>query len=72
MAIRFAIWDLHLYLDTHPDDQKAKELLDKYYDKYSEVKKEFVRQYGPLEPGRYGNGNAWLKAPWPWVNGGDC
>lgn len=73
MAVRFAIWDLHLYLDTHPDDHKAKELIDKYYDKYHELKKEYTAKYGPFEPDRHGNGEKWLKSPWPWTkNGGDC
>ena len=34
MAVRFAIWDLHLYLDTHMGDCTALELVDEYKKKY--------------------------------------
>ena len=30
MMLRFSMWDLHLYLDTHPCDKTAAELLEKY------------------------------------------
>lgn len=73
MATRFAIWDLHLYLDTHPDDCKARELLEKYYEKYEEISEEYCEKYGPYKISIEGNGNDWLKAPWPWDNSrGDC
>ena len=73
MAIRFSIWDLHLYLDTHPDDCKAMELLEKYYEKYADIKEEYCEKYGPYEVSFEGNGDNWLKAPWPWDNmKGDC
>ena len=73
MAIRFSIWDLHLYLDTHPDDASAKALLEKYYAQHDELKRAYEEQFGPIEPGADGVGDAWLKAPWPWNNTGrDC
>ena len=34
MAVRFAIWDLHLYLDTHMGDCAATELIESYKKKY--------------------------------------
>ena len=33
-AAEFALWDLHLYLDTHPGDLAAVGLYNKYYKKY--------------------------------------
>ena len=70
MAIRFSIWDLHLYLDTHPGDTQAMQLLEQYEAQYAEIKGQYEAQYGPVEPG---NGEAWLKSPWPWELGkGDC
>lgn len=70
MAIRFSIWDLHLYLDTHPNDTQAMQLLEQYEAQYVEIRRQYEEQYGPFEPG---NGEAWLKAPWPWELGkGDC
>lgn len=72
MAIRFAIWDLHLYLDTHCGDRQAAELISKYKEKYKEVLREYQCKYGPLTAtGDYGE--LWLKTPFPWVNeAGDC
>jgi spore coat protein JB len=70
MAIRFSIWDLHLYLDTHPGDSQAMQLLAQYEAQYAEIKAQYEEQYGPFEPG---NGEAWLKSLWPWELGkGDC
>lgn len=30
-AVQFAMWELHLYLDTHPDDISALALFKKYW-----------------------------------------
>ena len=70
MAIRFAMWDLHLYLDTHPNDTAAKQLLQKYEEQYAEIAEAYTEKYGPFEPSAEGSGSAWLKAPWPWTNCG--
>ena len=32
-AVQFAMWELHLYLDTHPDDFAALSLYKKYEEK---------------------------------------
>lgn len=73
MAIRFSIWDLHLYLDTHPDDTQAERLLEQYEEQYALIKAEYEAQYGPLTPGIEGDGAAWLKDPWPWdIERGAC
>ena len=66
MAIRFSIWDLHLYLDTHPQDAQAKRLLEQYEERYAQIKEEYEAKYGPLTPGGEGVGAAWLQDPWPW------
>ena len=68
-AAEFAKWELHLYLDTHPCDVKAKELFDEYAMKAEKLKNEYERLYGALTPDR-ANGNSWTKAPWPWQNCG--
>lgn len=71
MAIRFSIWDLHLYLDTHPCDETAMNLENKYKERYAELLKEYECKYGPLTA-LAGSGTEWTKAPWPWDNRGDC
>ncbi len=72
MAIRFAIWDLHLYLDTHCGDVQATELLEKYKEKYAELLNEYVCKYGPITFSQ-GTTQQWLNCPFPWVNtGSEC
>ena len=70
MAIRFAMWDLHLYLDTHPNDEAAVRLLRQYEEQYEEIAAAYAEQFGPFEPSAAGSGASWLKAPWPWTNCG--
>lgn len=71
MAARFSAWDLHLYLDTHPCDRTAVELLEKYKEKSAELLRDYENRYGPLSPSS-GYGEDWTQGPWPWVAGGDC
>ena len=72
MAIRFAIWDLHLYLDTHCDDSTAEELLKKYIEQYKALKDEYECQYGCISSMNCTCEN-WLSKPFPWDNSGsDC
>lgn len=72
MSVRFAIWDLHLYLDTHCGDMQAEELINRYMEKYRELLKEYTCKYGPIVSGE-AYGAQWTKTPFPWVNsGGDC
>lgn len=65
-AAQFAVWELHLYLDTHIDDQKAIEEKRKYTMKANELLKEFEEKFGPLSPGSAQNSTDWLANPWPW------
>lgn len=72
-ASNFALWELHLYLDTHPCDKKAKELFKEYAIKTEQLKAEYERMYGPLVASTT-CGEKWTKEPWPWQNnvcGGD-
>lgn len=72
MAVRFAIWDLHLYLDTHCGDTEAMELINKYMEKYRELLREYQCKYGPISI-KEGHSSQWIKNPFPWVNSGsDC
>lgn len=72
MSVRFAMWELHLYLDTHCGDLQAAELLERYKEKYKELLKEYECSYGPLTA-EEGYGAKWLGKPFPWINtGSDC
>ena len=70
-AVQFAMWELHLYMDTHPDVLAALSLYKKYEEMIEKLVCEYEEQFGPL----YGNsdpGASWLKNPWPWDIGGSC
>lgn len=70
-AVQFAMWELHLYMDTHPEDLAALSLYKKYEEKNEKLVAEYEEQFGPLfsntDPGAM-----WLKNPWPWDIGGSC
>ena len=70
IAVRFALLDLHLYLDTHPDDEEKLCLLNSYKEKYASLLPEYESLCGPLSPAM-GSGCSWL-TPFPWVKGGVC
>lgn len=64
-AVEFAAWELHMYLDTHPCDEKALEMQRKYVERAKELREEYEECYGPLNY-KAGSGAAWVKNPWPW------
>lgn len=67
-ALSFAVQELGLYLDTHPEDAEALELFTAYSELYESGAAEYQRRYGPLEQmaaGRSGSYD-WLNDPWPW------
>ena len=64
-AAQFALWELHLYLDTHPADLTAVSMHSQYELKFNNLKTEYEELYGPLTPAM-GEGVEWLKNPWPW------
>ncbi len=67
MAYTFAITDLNLYLDTHPDNKEAFDLFKKYISDKKELTKEYMRTYGPLTVTKTtGVKYNWLNNPWPW------
>lgn len=70
-SAQFALWELHLYLDTHPSDMTAISLHNQYKTKYDALLYEYEQTYGPLSP-KMGEGVEWLKNPWPWDREDDC
>ncbi len=68
MALGFAINELTLYLDTHPGDQDAADLLRSYSELYRAGKAAYEKKCGPLtqldavQDGQF----RWLYGPWPW------
>ena len=65
----FAVIELGLYLNTHPDDQRALCLHRKYTKELKELKDKYQKVYGPLSIYFPCNKWRWLEEPWPWERG---
>lgn len=65
----FAIQELALYLDTHPEDEKALCLHNKYAKEYRDLTDKYQKVYGPLTILYPCNKWRWLEEPWPWEGG---
>lgn len=68
-AVDFALVDLTLYLDTHPNDYEAIQQFNQFAKQRGLLKKQIESQFGPLQ--QYGNSYSgypwnWDDAPWPW------
>ena len=67
MALGFAINELGLYLDTHPDDSEALTLYTRYVQLFQEGRSRYEYMYGPLQQTAVTEaGYTWLNDPWPW------
>ena len=68
-ALDFALVDIQMFLDTHPNDMEAQQKLDEYEQKSKMLRQEYEQKYGPIksinsEPNRW----SWISNPWPWDN----
>lgn len=67
-ALCFVLSELGLYLDTHPEDQEAFALFQRYAELEQRARTEYEAKYGPLtqsaaaEQKKYN----WTLSPWPW------
>ncbi len=64
-CLNFSINELALYLDTHPDDEKALCLHRRYCKEYKDLKEKYEKMYGPLSIYFPCNKWRWLEEPWP-------
>ncbi len=67
MEIDFAINDLNLYLDLHPEDYEVYNQFKKYVTECIRLKDDYSKKYGPLSleettKEKYN----WINNPWPW------
>ena len=69
-ALDFAIHEMVLFLDTHPRDQKAIQMLREYRRRRREAIANYEAKCGPyiktiddVHPKDYWN---WIDSPWPW------
>lgn len=68
MAMDFALSELGLYLDTHPDDKDAFAMFQNYASQYKTARTAYEKANGPLTQLSAANGDTyqWLHDPWPW------
>lgn len=74
--ISFAVNDMHLYLDTHPCDQKALTYCKELVTERNKLLKEYADAYGPLTIDCTAQDNSdswkWAQQPFPWEKEGAC
>lgn len=67
----FMAVDLHLYLDTHPDDREAITKYNEIIAEADKVRYEYEKLNGPLCSYRSASPDyhfKWIDCPWPWTN----
>ena len=64
----FALYDLTLYLDTHPRCREAMALFDKYRTQRSAAVQEYVERFGPIKALQSSTEDSWNwgTGPYPW------
>ena len=81
--IGFAMDDMILFLDTHPEDSQAFALYETYQKEYRELQKQYELLYGPLYASGVNTGRpcgcndrryrrftwSWVEGPMPWEGG---
>lgn len=72
MASDFTIIDLHLYLNTHPNDQKALALYNSNVQRSRMLRARYESLYGPLSAHMSTSSYPWqwIQGPWPWEKEG--
>ena len=68
-CLKFAIVELNLYLDTHPNDTKALCLHNKYCKELKDLCDKYQKIFGPLTIQYPCNKWRWIEEPWPWEGG---
>lgn len=74
-ALDFAIYEMVLFLDTHPNDRRAQTAFNDYTRRRAAAVKEYEAAFGPYitraaderPDGRWN----WIDGPWPWEYKGD-
>ena len=66
----FALNDLSLYLDLHPDDNDVYRMFKKYTEELRKYVDVYEKKYGPMEldDSDYNN-YLWDEGPWPFIGG---
>ena len=70
MEYDFALQELILFLDTHPNDCQALEMYTAVQERSKNAKKVYQANYGPLTADAVDAKDkwTWIQGPWPWEN----
>ncbi len=73
-AYSFALTDLNLYLDSHPEDTAALERFQEIKKEYECLRQEYVDTIGLLKMTDQSSTDrwSWTDDPWPWEIEGEC
>ena len=72
MMLHLCSFDMQLYLDTHPTDQKAIDYFNQCNELLRSAKKTYEASYGPFTADAgvpYGDRFSWVDVPMPWEGG---
>ena len=68
--VSFAVVEMNLYLDTHPEDEDALAFFREKVELRKEALKQYAEQYDPLTidtaNDRMSRSFEWVMQPWPW------
>lgn len=71
--ISFAVVELTLFLDTHPENEEALSSLKEHSESRNRALMEYAAQYGPLTVDTALEDCSrrwdWIMQPWPWEGG---
>jgi hypothetical protein len=65
----FIVHEIHLYLDTHPNDQKMLYLFHHYNKEAKKAREVYEFEFGSLTVSELEQANgswSWVDTPWPW------
>ncbi|HHV19033.1 MAG TPA: spore coat protein CotJB [Thermoanaerobacterales bacterium] len=67
MAVDFVVYELALFLDTHPNDRRALEDHNNFARKSHQLRAMYEEKYGPLVLDSVsGFPYQYINDPWPW------
>lgn len=69
MEYDFVLQELGLFLNTHPNCEKALAMHNDYANKVKKMKDNYQKIYGPLTMNYPCNSWRWGQGPWPWERG---
>ncbi|HQA60459.1 MAG: spore coat protein CotJB [Tepidanaerobacteraceae bacterium] len=67
MAVDFVVYELALFLNTHPTDRRALEDHNNFARRSQELRAMYEKKYGPLTLGSVSEfPYQYINNPWPW------